>query len=433
MEEDFKAVWYKRSIEIDEQVMWLEKWAPEFKPDEDSPIVPVWVLLPGLPFHLHTWNYVKQVVAAIGTPLTMDAATENRTRPSMAKVRVEVNLTKTKLTSIFVGTEDENCPQKVEESLEVKENGKIRQNNKIQVEESVDDDNVIESIQQEMENEAEKQGLDKPQEVTDTRMDHPSVEANKQKKFIEAKSGSVLKEKLDRIKRKKKKKPPKKRTKIKISAARKKISNRSVGDREDKEESVIAGQRYTSGNKENTASVKEKQQHPKNNKETEEKEDSQQVGNTNNERDEKESNETNKEEETDQNNSATEEYVADSQEEEKQGSSSRGLVEVGFITSSVDTHTRNQQGIQLFVDLNTENGDDINNTVTDDKDRGEETEDKIGEVNSPRLSEQDLLEFFQEQIGNSLEQAGASPVKKGKGKSKRRSKKRKEDQNKSTL
>ncbi|XP_060211621.1 uncharacterized protein LOC132639155 [Lycium barbarum] len=181
MEEDFKAVWYKRSIEIDEQVMWLEKWTPEFKPDEDSPIVPVWVLLPGLPFHLHTWNYVKQVVAPIGTPLTMDAATKNRTRPSMAKVRVEVNLTKTKLTSIFVGTEDENFPrkgfyQKIEyenvpkfcthcrilghsilqcrrvekkkvEEVENKENRKLTQNNKVQVEESVDDDNVVETNQ----------------------------------------------------------------------------------------------------------------------------------------------------------------------------------------------------------------------------------------------------------------------------------------------
>ncbi|XP_060211766.1 uncharacterized protein LOC132639331 [Lycium barbarum] len=243
MEEDFKAVWYKRSIEIDEQVMWLEKWTPEFKPDEDSPIVLVWVLLPGLPFHLHTWNYVKQVVAPIGTPLTMDAATENRTRPSMAKVRVEVNLTKTKLNSIFVGTEDENCPrkgfyQKIEyenvpkfcthckilghsilqcsrvekkkvEELVNKENRKIMQNNKVQVEESVDDDNVVENNQQEMQNATEKQGLDKPQETTDTRMEQSIVEANKPKNYTEAKNGSVLKEKLDRIKRKRKKKASK--------------------------------------------------------------------------------------------------------------------------------------------------------------------------------------------------------------------------------
>ncbi|XP_060203087.1 uncharacterized protein LOC132631534 [Lycium barbarum] len=42
----------------------------------------------------------------------MDVATENRTRPSMAKVRVEVNLTKTQINFIFIGTENENCPHK---------------------------------------------------------------------------------------------------------------------------------------------------------------------------------------------------------------------------------------------------------------------------------------------------------------------------------
>ncbi|OIT32140.1 hypothetical protein A4A49_08908 [Nicotiana attenuata] len=74
-----------RVIEIEGQQMWLQKWSPDFKPEKDLPIAPVWVLLPGLPFHMHTWNYVKQVVSAIGTPLEMDLATKGRTTPSMAK------------------------------------------------------------------------------------------------------------------------------------------------------------------------------------------------------------------------------------------------------------------------------------------------------------------------------------------------------------
>ncbi|KAH0717708.1 hypothetical protein KY285_013739 [Solanum tuberosum] len=42
----------------------------------------------------------------------MDLATDHKTRPSMTKVRVEVDLTKPKLTSIFVGLEDDSCPLK---------------------------------------------------------------------------------------------------------------------------------------------------------------------------------------------------------------------------------------------------------------------------------------------------------------------------------
>ncbi|XP_060212213.1 uncharacterized protein LOC132639829 [Lycium barbarum] len=92
--------------------MWLEKWTPDFRPDVDSPIVPTWVLLPSLPIHCHSWHYVKQIVGTIGTPLSMDLATENRTRPSMAKVRVEIDLTKPKIDSVWIGVEDDDSPLK---------------------------------------------------------------------------------------------------------------------------------------------------------------------------------------------------------------------------------------------------------------------------------------------------------------------------------
>ncbi|XP_019224832.1 PREDICTED: uncharacterized protein LOC109206467 [Nicotiana attenuata] len=94
------------------QYMWLQKWSPDFKPEEDLPIAPVWVLLPGLPFHMHTWQYVKQVVGVVGTPLEMDLATRGRTRPSVAKVRVEIDLLKPQPDSVYVGQVYENAPQK---------------------------------------------------------------------------------------------------------------------------------------------------------------------------------------------------------------------------------------------------------------------------------------------------------------------------------
>lgn len=40
-EEDFNAVWFKRVIEIEGQQMWLQKWTPDFKLEEDLPIAPV--------------------------------------------------------------------------------------------------------------------------------------------------------------------------------------------------------------------------------------------------------------------------------------------------------------------------------------------------------------------------------------------------------
>ncbi|WMV49351.1 hypothetical protein MTR67_042736 [Solanum verrucosum] len=106
-----ELVTIKGSTKIGEQQMWLQKWTLDFKPEEDLPIAPVWILLPKLPFHMHTWQYIKQIVSSVGTPLEKDQATKSRTRPSMAKVRVEIDLLKPQPESVYVGLIHENSPQ----------------------------------------------------------------------------------------------------------------------------------------------------------------------------------------------------------------------------------------------------------------------------------------------------------------------------------
>lgn len=111
-EEDFNNVWFRRVILIEELQMWLQKWSPDFKLDEDIPIALVWVLLLKLPFHMHSWYYVRQILQDVGTPLALDVATKNRTRPGMAKVRVEVDLLKPLPKSVYVEQPYEDSPLK---------------------------------------------------------------------------------------------------------------------------------------------------------------------------------------------------------------------------------------------------------------------------------------------------------------------------------
>ncbi|XP_059289097.1 uncharacterized protein LOC132042593 [Lycium ferocissimum] len=111
-DEDYNVILYKRVIEIEGYQIWLQKWTPSFKPEEDIPIVPVWVLLPGLPFHMHNWDYAKQIASVLGTPIELDAATKTMNRPSMAKIRVEIDLMKPIIHNVWIGTEDENDPLK---------------------------------------------------------------------------------------------------------------------------------------------------------------------------------------------------------------------------------------------------------------------------------------------------------------------------------
>lgn len=81
-----------------------------FNPEEDLPIAPVWVLLPSLLFHMHTWHYVKQVVSEIGTPLEIDLATGQKTRPSKPKVRIKIDLLNPQPESVHIGCIYENSP-----------------------------------------------------------------------------------------------------------------------------------------------------------------------------------------------------------------------------------------------------------------------------------------------------------------------------------
>uniref|UniRef100_K4CTM4 Uncharacterized protein n=1 Tax=Solanum lycopersicum TaxID=4081 RepID=K4CTM4_SOLLC len=60
------------------------------------------------PFHMHTWHYIKQIVSSVG--FRYDGATNCRTRPSMAEVRVEVDLLKPQPNTVWVGFEDDKCP-----------------------------------------------------------------------------------------------------------------------------------------------------------------------------------------------------------------------------------------------------------------------------------------------------------------------------------
>ncbi|OIT20531.1 hypothetical protein A4A49_37519 [Nicotiana attenuata] len=110
-EEDWQTIWFKRVIEIFGRQMWLQIWSPYFKPEEDLLVAPAWVLLWGLTFHMYTWNYVKQILSFAGTLLVLYVAAYGRTRPSIAKIRVEViNLLKPLPGSIFIGQEYEDSP-----------------------------------------------------------------------------------------------------------------------------------------------------------------------------------------------------------------------------------------------------------------------------------------------------------------------------------
>ncbi|KAG5625371.1 hypothetical protein H5410_010589 [Solanum commersonii] len=91
-EEDFKTIYSKNFINLDEEnSMKIQKWSTKFKPEADS-------LAP----HYYEWAALCRIVSPIGNPIIMDKATLTKTRPTMAKLKVEIDMMKPLVHEVVV-------------------------------------------------------------------------------------------------------------------------------------------------------------------------------------------------------------------------------------------------------------------------------------------------------------------------------------------
>ncbi|KAH0639256.1 hypothetical protein KY285_035842 [Solanum tuberosum] len=93
---DYVTVWTKQKMSIKGQIMRIQAWTPEFTPEEETTIVPIWVALPELLWHCYNKVLLSTLLESIGKVLYLDSPTSQRTRGSMARVRVQIDLTKTR-------------------------------------------------------------------------------------------------------------------------------------------------------------------------------------------------------------------------------------------------------------------------------------------------------------------------------------------------
>ncbi|TMX01944.1 hypothetical protein EJD97_023053 [Solanum chilense] len=100
---DYNMVWTKQRMTIAGQVMRIHAWTPSFKPDEETPLVPIWVSLPELPWHYYNKEFITSLLSPIGRVLYLDSASINKTRGNQARVKVQVDLTKERPPHIWMG------------------------------------------------------------------------------------------------------------------------------------------------------------------------------------------------------------------------------------------------------------------------------------------------------------------------------------------
>ncbi|KAG5599229.1 hypothetical protein H5410_030599 [Solanum commersonii] len=105
---DYNTVWTQQRMTIEGKLMRIQTWTPTFTPEEETPIVPIWILLPGLPWHCFKKEFITPLLSPIGKVLYLDTASIRRTRASMAKVKVQVDLTKARPRHVWIGLDEED-------------------------------------------------------------------------------------------------------------------------------------------------------------------------------------------------------------------------------------------------------------------------------------------------------------------------------------
>lgn len=105
-EYDHSIVWSKGRMYIEGQIMRFRVWTPTSKPEEEKPLVPVGAILPELPWHCYCPEAMTPLLSPIGKILFLNLATYRKTRGSVAKVKIQIDLTKKRPHHVWMGFDD---------------------------------------------------------------------------------------------------------------------------------------------------------------------------------------------------------------------------------------------------------------------------------------------------------------------------------------
>ncbi|KAL0926169.1 hypothetical protein M5K25_002374 [Dendrobium thyrsiflorum] len=110
---DYNRIFLKRSYYVRNFVMRILKWSTDFDIHAESPICPVWLSLPNLRMHFFDIKMLQAIGSLFGRPLQVDQPTANKTRPSVARILIEIDITKEYPEEIWLGSESNGYSQKV--------------------------------------------------------------------------------------------------------------------------------------------------------------------------------------------------------------------------------------------------------------------------------------------------------------------------------
>ncbi|KAL0904609.1 hypothetical protein M5K25_026737 [Dendrobium thyrsiflorum] len=111
---DYSRIFARRTYYILGCQMRLLKWTPDFDVSKESPIAPVWISFPNLWLHFFNQQILFALASIFGRPLQSDQATAAVSRLLVARVLVEMDISKKHPKEVWIGSEKNGYIQKVE-------------------------------------------------------------------------------------------------------------------------------------------------------------------------------------------------------------------------------------------------------------------------------------------------------------------------------
>ncbi|KAF5442561.1 hypothetical protein F2P56_035205 [Juglans regia] len=102
-EGDFKMAISRESCEMRGVPYRAFHWSTDYTDETESPVVPVWISLPGLPPNMFHESFLENITLPIGKYVRSDNCTRCATRTDAARICVEMNANMDPIESIWIG------------------------------------------------------------------------------------------------------------------------------------------------------------------------------------------------------------------------------------------------------------------------------------------------------------------------------------------
>lgn len=116
IDSDFQSLWMKGSWKISGIMIKVFKWNSSFNPQAENITARFWVNLPKLKLQFFNHDAIERIGNSLGTYLRTDSSTFDGSRPCLARMYVEMDISKELPDKIWIGNEYSGYWQNIEYS-----------------------------------------------------------------------------------------------------------------------------------------------------------------------------------------------------------------------------------------------------------------------------------------------------------------------------